>query len=320
MISQSGNNSAAVKKARTPLQLIRRRKVPTPLVLVLLMATAIFVCEVGVMYVLNVLPPLSHELEAIIDSTILLTFLTPFYFFLYRPFWNEHKRFEDEIQYLSRKLLESAEAERKKISHDLHDQCGQTLTAIQFRMNALSKTLPDHHQDQKEDVQEIVSLVSMLGDELREVTTQLRPSMLDEIGLLSALKSLVDEYRRQYPDLTICEDYELDERKKLSIDMEVVLYRVCQESLNNIVKYAAASEVSVVLEAQADKIILQVKDNGVGFEASKLTDSSETGKGVGLLGMRERVAGLNGDFEIDSSAGGGTAITVVLPFNEEIDE
>jgi signal transduction histidine kinase len=292
----------------------------TPLNLVLLMASAIFLCEVGVMYLLNSLPPLSHEYEAIIDSTILLTFLTPFYFLLYRPFWLEHKRSEEEIKYLTRKLLDSAEAERKKISHDLHDQCGQTLTAIQFRMNALRKSLPTHHLQQKEDVQEIVGLISLLGNELREVTSQLRPSMLDEIGLLPALKALVADFCKQYPSVSVSEEYRLAGQRNISADMEVAIYRVCQESLSNVIKYANASRVSVILETQAEKIVLRVEDNGVGFDAKNLTDTTRAGKGVGLLGLRERVSGLNGEFELISSPGKGTSITIDLPLREEINE
>ncbi len=320
MNSADENNDSALLKARLPLRLLRRRKVLTPFKLVLLMATAIFLCEVGVMYVLNILPPLSHEYEAIIDSTILLTFLTPFYFLLYRPFWLEHKQSEEEIKYLTRKLLDSAEAERKKLSHDLHDQCGQTLTAIQYRMNALCKSLPNHHLQQKEDVQEIVCLISLLSNELREVTSQLRPSMLDEIGLLSALKSLVADFRRQYPNIAISEEYDPAETRNISKDMEVAIYRVCQESLNNVIKYANASNVSVILEAQGENIVLRVQDNGVGFDASNLGETTRAGNGVGLLGMRERVAGLNGEFELISFPGKGTSITIVLPIREEANE
>ncbi len=316
-----GKTHLAEQQTRLPLRLPRRRKVLTPFQLVLLMATAIFVCEVGVMYVLNSLPPLSHEYEAIIDSTILLTFLTPFYFLLYRPFWVEHKRSESEIQYLSHKLLDSAEEERKKISHDLHDQCGQTLTAVQFRMDALRKSLPDHHAQQKEDVQDIVELIAQLGNELREVTYRLRPSMLDEIGLIAALKGLVAEFSEQYPAIDISEDFVLNEHQRhITPDMEVALYRTCQESLNNVIKYSEASEVSVVLEAQADKVVLRVQDNGVGFDTGRLAVAARGFEGVGLLGMRERVAALNGEFEILTAPGKGTTITIVLPVRKDIHE
>ncbi len=270
------------------------------------------------MFVLSNLPPLSREYEAFIDSSILLAFLTPFYFLLYRPFWEEHKRFEAEIQHLSRQLLSSAEEERKRISHDLHDQCGQTLTAIQFGMDALRKSTPGHHLQQKEDIRDIVKLISQLGNEIREITYQLRPAMLDEMGIVSALRSLVSEVSRQHPTLDINEEYAVGKlKKKLPPSIEVAIYRTCQESLNNIIKYAQASEVSIVLGQQAAKIILCVQDNGIGLDTRKLGPTAKSRQGIGLLGMRERVAALQGEFEIISELGKGTSVIVALPVSED---
>lgn len=312
------NKPLGAQAARSPLRLPRRRKALTPLGMALLMACAIFICEVGVMFVLSNLPPLSREYEAIIDSTILLTFLTPFYFLLYRPFWEEHKQFEGEIQHLSQKLLSSAEEERKRISHDLHDQCGQTLTAIQFGMDALRKSMPGHLLQQKEDIRDIVKSISQLGNEIREITYQLRPAMLDEMGLVSALRSLVSEVSRQHPTLDINEEYAVGKlKKKLPPNIEVALYRTCQESLNNIIKYAQASEVSIILGRQETHVVLSVQDNGIGLDTRKLGSTAKSRQGIGLLGMRERVAALQGEFEIISEPGKGTSIIVALPVSED---
>lgn len=312
------NKPLGAQAVRSPLRLPRRHKTLTPLGMALLMACAIFICEVGVMFVLSNLPPLSREYEAIIDSTILLTFLTPFYFLLYRPFWEEHKQFEGEIQHLSQKLLSSAEEERKRISHDLHDQCGQTLTAIQFGMDALRKSMPGHLLQQKEDIRDIVKSISQLGNEIREITYQLRPAMLDEMGLVSALRSLVSEVSRQHPTLDINEEYAVGKlKKKLLPNIEVTLYRTCQESLNNIIKYAQASEVSIILGRQETHVVLSVQDNGIGLDTRKLGSTAKSRQGIGLLGMRERVAALQGEFEIISEPGKGTSIIVALPVSED---
>jgi signal transduction histidine kinase len=312
------NKPLGAQAVRSPLRLPRRHKTLTPLGMALLMACSIFICEVGVMFVLSNLPPLSREYEAIIDSTILLTFLTPFYFLLYRPFWEEHKQFEGEIQHLSQKLLSSAEEERKRISHDLHDQCGQTLTAIQFGMDALRKSMPGHLLQQKEDIRDIVKSISQLGNEIREITYQLRPAMLDEMGLVSALRSLVSEVSRQHPNLDINEEYACGKlKKKLLPNIEVTLYRTCQESLNNIIKYAQASEVSIILGRQETHVVLSVQDNGIGLDTRKLGSTAKSRQGIGLLGMRERVAALQGEFEIISEPGKGTSIIVALPVSED---
>lgn len=273
------------------------------------------------MFVLSSLPSLSRGYEAFIDSSILLVFLSPFYFLFYRPFWEEHKRFEDEIQHLSQQLLNSAEEERKRISHDLHDQCGQTLTAIQFEMDALRKTMPGHLLQQKEEVRDIAKLISQLGNEIREITYQLRPAMLDEIGIVSALHSLVSEVSRQHPNLDITKEFSVgDLKQKIPQNIEVALYRTCQESLNNIIKYSQASEVSIILERQRTKIILNVQDNGVGLDTRKVGYTANSKPGIGLLGMRERVVALKGEFEVVSERGRGTSIIVALPLGEDKNE
>ena len=311
------NANAKISSLRLP----RRRKALTPFYMVLLMACIIFICEVGVMFVLSGLPPLSRGIEAIIDSSILIVFLSPFYLLLYKPFWEEHKRFEDEIQHLSQQLLNSAETERKRISHDLHDQCGQTLTAIQFGMDALGKSIPGNLLQQKEEIRDISRMISQLGNEIREITYQLRPTMLDEMGIIPALRSLVSEVSRQHPNLDITEEYSVgDLRRKIPQSIEVALYRTCQESLNNVIKYAQASEVSILLEQQEDKLILNVQDNGVGLDTRKLGFTANSRRGIGLLGMRERVAALKGEFEVVSEIEKGTSVIVALPISEDKDE
>jgi signal transduction histidine kinase len=185
-------------------------------------------------------------------------------------------------------------------------------------MDALRKSTPGHHLQQKEDIRDIVKLISQLGNEIREITYQLRPAMLDEMGIVSALRSLVSEVSRQHPTLDINEEYAVGKlKKKLPPSIEVAIYRTCQESLNNIIKYAQASEVSIVLGRQKAKIILCVQDNGIGLDTRKLGPTAKSRQGIGLLGMRERVAALQGEFEIVSELGKGTSVIVALPVSED---
>jgi len=279
------------------------------------MALAIFACELGGMAVImSVLPPLPKTLEALIDSTLLITFLTPFYFLLYKPFWEEHKRFGVEIQLLSRDLLRQSEDERNRVSHELHDQCGQTLIDIQFRIGALIASLSNQPPQLTNRIQEIEQKISQLGNELREVIYQLRPPMIDDVGLVSALQHMISELSGQHPNVDFSEEYALgDMHDELSKEFELALYRICQESLNNVIKYAQATKVSICLRRNKQQIVIAVCDNGVGFDAQTLTSNPSRHRGFGLLGMRERIAVFDGELDIFSEAGKGTTVTAYLP-------
>lgn len=286
----------------------------SPYRMALLMACAIFACELAVMAVLYTLPDIPYAVESFIDSTILITFLVPFYFGLYRPFWKEHKRIEAENRTLSRQLLENVEEERKRVSHDLHDQCGQTLTSIRLGVEVVQRTLPTEEDMQRQRLQAVLDMISQLNNELREIVYQLRPPMLDRIGLVSALEDLVSEIRRLHPELSIIEDYAFGKQgEKLPQENEVAFYRVCQESLHNVLKYAQASHVFVTLKKKGDQVLLIVQDNGVGFVEVTSVDNTKKRRGVGLFGMRERISALNGEFDVVSVPGGGTTVMALLP-------
>ena len=142
------------------------------------------------------LPNISGVVEGVLDATILLVLLSPLYLLFYRPFWQEHQNFSREVKHLSRKLMKTAEDERKRISHDLHDQCGQTLTALQFGFDALRRSLPESCDESKTQIKELSGILSQLGNELREVTHRLRPDLLDQLGL----KERSRDYRGAKPD------------------------------------------------------------------------------------------------------------------------
>jgi len=303
------------KSSRSLSLLLRQQKVLTPTQMALLMALAIFACELGGMaFIISVLPPLPKTWEALIDSTLLITFLTPFYFLLYKPFWEEHKRFGVEIQLLSRDLLRQSEEERNRVSHELHDQCGQTLIDIQFKIGTLIASLSNQPNQLTNKVLEIEQKISQLGNELREVIYLLRPPMIDDVGLVSALQHMIAELSKQHPEVVFSEEYALDDmQEKLSKEIELALYRICQESLNNVVKYAKANKVSIRLRRSKQQIVIVVRDNGIGFDARTLTSDSSRHRGFGLLGMRERIAAVDGELEIFSESGKGTTVTAYLP-------
>ncbi|RMF46728.1 MAG: sensor histidine kinase [Deltaproteobacteria bacterium] len=303
----------ALARFRKSLEGMRPRK------FVLLVAVTIFLAEFFVMLVLDYVNMPSHGLlhmvEAILDSTILLLFLTPLYFLVYRPFWEARQRYEEEIRQLNLQLMRIAEGERKRVSHELHDQVGQSLAALQFRISLLKRKLPEGHVFQRKLVEDMVRQVSDLGGDLRRMTHRLRPAMLDSGGVLPALEGLVADYRRMMEGVEIdlgCAGFDqvLD---RLDEESELALFRVVQESLNNILNHSGARRVDILLSAQDSWLTVAVKDDGCGFDSGKVPVDSGGLAGVGLVGMRERVSALGGRFLVDSEPGKGTTVYAELP-------
>jgi|CXWL01.1.fsa_nt_gi PAS domain S-box-containing protein len=211
---------------------------------------------------------------------------------------------------LLRRLVNSQEMERRRIARDIHDQLGQRLTALRLKVASLKEFAIDNKQfsDRVERLQEIAE---RLDSEVSFLAWELRPTTLDDLGLVDAVRAFVDEWSRH------CE-IEADfhstslQGDRMSPEMETHLYRITQEALNNIAKYANANHVSVLLEKRDGNVILIVEDDGSGFDP-EAESNSEVSKGLGLIGMRERAALVGGDIEIESAPGRGTAIYVRVP-------
>lgn len=308
------------QKSGQQIQVWPRRSPLSPGLMAIVLALAVFVCEASVMLLLYYLPPVSPVLEAIFDSSALVLSLLPVYLLLYKPFWSEHQQFSKEVSSLSRKLMKSAEDERKRVSHDLHDQCGQTLTALQFRTEALRRCITKEECDLQGQVEEMSKLISQLTDELREVTYRLRPETLEKLGLVSAMENLTADFKAIQPEVQVVENYSLAERihSGLSEAAELALFRICQECLHNISKYAEAKLVTITLEPQRKYVLLEVRDDGKGFIVRRCHGGRRKGRqGFGLLGIRERVADLGGRFDLATQLGNGTCVRVLIPIESE---
>jgi len=284
------------------------------------MALAVYFCEALDMLLIQQLPSMPATVEALLDATFLMFLLTPIYLFFYRPFWREHQDFSSAVSLLSRKLIRTAEDERKRVSHELHDQCGQTLTALQYSMEALGKSMPEDCTQTRAEIGNLSKLLMQLSNEIREITYSLRPALLEQIGLVSALQNLVFEFSKKQPQIEVSASYNLDKKilDRLDEDTVLVLYRVCQECLNNILKHAKASHVIIRLESRESHVVLNMGDKGVGFDPwVKMSISKGRNQGIGLLGIRERVAELGGKFTLSAKVGVGTFITIELPIEPE---
>jgi PAS domain S-box-containing protein len=224
------------------------------------------------------------------------------------------KRAEQEIRHLSRQLIKVSEEEKKRIAQDLHDEFGQDLTVLHFGVEALQGSFPVDMATQKNKCHELVRLVEKLGDNIRKTAAELRPGMLDHLGLVPTLEWFVEDFGKRVGGLEI--DFQaVGIKGRPDSEIEIVLYRVLQEALNNIAKHAKAGHVDVLLTYSHPKLIFTIKDDGVGLQTTR---SGKTvpgeAKGIGLLGMRERVGSVGGTCDVVSNKGKGTMIRVKLPF------
>jgi len=228
---------------------------------------------------------------------------------------------EEDIRLLSRQLMHNSETERKQVAQDLHDEFGQVLTAFQFGIEMLRNHSYRDEEDYQSQCDRLLRLSGRLQNDIRSICDRLRPVMLDEIGLNGGLQWLIDQIAQQSPEISYAfEAVELPVRP--SPDCEVVLYRICQEALTNILKHAGASKVEICLFLEGKDLALRIRDNGRGFlphSQHKVRRGEEGQWGFGLLGMNERVAAINGRVLIDSAPGLGTMIEARIPFKSQGD-
>lgn len=225
----------------------------------------------------------------------------------------KHKKSEEKRAELLRKIVSVQEDERKRISRDLHDHLGQKLTALSLNLELVK---------QKCEEDELCELIAQAQERAKEVDTELsflawelRPSSIDELGLEVTLENYAREFSRHF-QIPVGFHSRGFKKKRLLPELELNLYRIAQEALNNIAKHAQATEVSVLLEKPDNHIVLIIEDNGVGFN---LNEKVNRNKRLGLIGMNERATLVGGKVEIESALGKGTTIysRVPLQFTSE---
>lgn len=220
-----------------------------------------------------------------------------------------------DLQRLSARLINAQEDERKRISQELHDELGQGLTAMSINLAAIERSLPQPPDPLVMDrLLETKALVDETLDQMRDLSLELRPSMLDDLGLLPTLRWYVDSYKKRAGIDVVLQAIGLEER--LAAEMETVLYRVVQEALTNVARHSEASVVHVRLERAGDTISALVEDDGVGFNQLLVSAREEPQRGAGLLGMRERIASQGGTLQIESRPGRGTRLIVHMPLTD----
>jgi len=225
----------------------------------------------------------------------------------------QSKDAEEEIRHLSRRLIEVSEQEKKKLAADLHDEFGQALTSLHFDLELLQRSISSGFEEQRKQCGKLIQKVERLADSVRKTTSYLRPELLDHLGLIPTLEWYIQEFSERRPEVEM--DFQtLGLKKRLSPEVEIVLYRIFQECLTNIAKHAEATRVEIMLTYSHPRVILIIRDNGVGYEQKRLeSDRGVDSRGIGLLSMRERIASLGGSIDVASALGKGTTIRADIP-------
>jgi signal transduction histidine kinase len=216
-----------------------------------------------------------------------------------------HERERLREEYISGVIL-AQENERQRIARELHDSTSQSLTSLLVGLQTLRQCKDE--EETRARVDELRGVIGGVLDEIHDISWRLRPSVLDDLGLISALESYVNEYRKRYEipvDMVI---RGLDAR--LQPEIETTVYRIVQEGLTNIARYAKANSVSVIVSGKNDSLKIIIEDDGVGFDPNAVRSNR---KSLGLQGIRERAGLFGGTLTIETAPGQGTTLFVEIP-------
>ncbi|MCB9482209.1 MAG: PAS domain S-box protein [Desulfobacteraceae bacterium] len=224
----------------------------------------------------------------------------------------ELKKAEEQISSLTKEIIKAQENERKKIALDLHDHVAQNLSFLKITADSLKNSKQDDLQDK---IQILSNGLKDSISDIRHISYDLRPPNLEELGLAKAIYQHCEDFSFKH-------GIEIDftsagmENIKFSFDIEINIFRIIQEALNNILKHSSADMARIRLIASYPRVILRIDDNGKGFDVKTESDSSVAGEKMGLKGMRERISLIGGQMEINSVLGTGTKIVAEIPYPE----
>ncbi len=227
---------------------------------------------------------------------------------------SQARQTETKLRQVSAALMTSQEMERKRIASELHDSVGAALTSLTYGVGgAIDALRKGDSEDTSARLQKIRQQVKDTLEEVRRIAMDLRPAILDDLGIVGTLSWFSREFRAIHPKVTLRSDVAIVEGD-VAVTLRTPIYRVVQEALNNIVKHSGASEVHLALARHGGCIVLEINDNGRGFQAPVVgVQSSSILSGMGLTGMRDRVEFSGGELAMLSSPGNGTRISACWP-------
>ena len=236
-----------------------------------------------------------------------------------------HRQTEDalkvsqkQLRHLSSRLLSAQEEERKKISRELHDELGQSLTLMKFRLRSVEKQLREDQGALKDEAGNILLYMNTVIEDVRRISKDLCPFILEDLGLTRALQWLADNFSKNNRDIRLTLDLP-DIDSLFPQDAQTSIYRILQEALTNLVKHSGAGSASVNIRKEAKSVSFSIEDDGKGFDMTKIKSQDAAERGLGLASMEERVSMLGGSLALWSEQGKGTRISFSIPAREEID-
>lgn len=243
--------------------------------------------------------------EAFIVIACIVFFVSAFgliYFFL-KP---EDSPSQDKLRNLTHYLEKTREEERTRISREIHDELGQQLTALKFDLNILRKKYPDI-TELKEKLEEMNQLVNETMSTVRKISSELRPGVLDDLGLIAAIEWQCSEFQQRTGKQCILHNSVED--LEFTKDVSTAVFRIIQEALTNVIRHSHANKINIYLKENSGKLAVSIKDNGRGITNEEI----ETSTSLGLLGIRERTELLGGKFKISGELGKGTEVSLLIP-------
>lgn len=224
----------------------------------------------------------------------------------------ELQQSREDLRALAGQLLTAQEEDRRRLSRDLHDDINQRLAMLSMDLRQAEKDPAADPDTLRSTIGLVSERLTSISDDVRQMAYRFHPSILDDLGLVKAVRRLLDDFSSRNG---ITSTYvHQDPTKVLPAELAICIYRVVQESLSNIARHARASQVEVELICDDDLVYLSVRDNGMGFDAAAL---AHTGTHLGLLSMKERVRLAKGRLDIDSTPGQGTHVRVEIPHDME---
>jgi PAS domain S-box-containing protein len=214
---------------------------------------------------------------------------------------------------LLRSLVTAQEDERRRIARELHDQLGQNIAALGLALASL-KSHVQMDTPQWDMVIRTEHLVAQLNEDTSRLALELRPSNVEDLGLLAAVQQHIEEWSAYHQIAVELESIGWDQ-ERLPDEIETVLYRVIQEALTNVLKYAQAQHLSIILQQRVNTVLLTIADDGQGFDLDAIQQRPDAHHHLGLLGMRERITLVDGTLNIETTPGGGTTLYIHIPFS-----
>jgi PAS domain S-box-containing protein len=222
---------------------------------------------------------------------------------------------ERKLRFLSSHLLTAQERERRRISIELHDELGQALMLLKLKLRSVERNLRTDQMEVRQDCEDTLLYIGQVIKNVRRLSRDLSPSILENLGLLAAIRWLIDDCTKYYKVKTSLDMEDIN--NLFSQEAQIIIYRIFQESLTNIGKHAQATCISVAIKKQDGRVSFVVKDDGKGFDVEQVQGRDCTERGLGLAAMDERAHMLGGFFYIWSQEGKGTKITFTIPVDNK---